>query len=135
MRPRYLLLIFLYCGFIFWLSSQSRIPDPILYFPGKDKVAHLALYTGLGFLISWGRLRSRPDAGWATLYLVPVLFVGLYGLSDEIHQRYVSNRNFDLFDLAADVVGGLLAQVILYMTVIRRARNSGREETVCEIRG
>lgn len=92
-----------YAALIFALSSISKVPS----LPGgmSDKTAHILLYSGFGFLVARALAgRRRRAALW--LMGVTLLVVGLYGLSDETHQLFVPHREFDLRDLAADVVGG-----------------------------
>ncbi len=81
--------------------------------PGVDKVAHAILYGGLTLCFSWGLKRSNTDVRYWVQCFVPVIFAMLYGLSDEIHQLFVPKRNFDWWDWCADIVGAILAQVIL----------------------
>ena len=117
LKLRYWIAIALYCGGIFWLSSQSDPPIPkknIFSFPGADKVAHGLLYAGLGALVSVGIRRSNnPVKSWMQWY-VPVGFAILYGLSDEVHQLFVPDREFEWLDLVADGTGATLAQLCLY---------------------
>jgi VanZ family protein len=93
-----------YAALIFALSSVSNVPP----LPGgmSDKTGHVLLYSGFGFLVAraLGAGRSQPRTIW--LVLGTILVVGLYGLSDETHQLFVPNRQFDLHDLAADLAGG-----------------------------
>jgi VanZ family protein len=109
--------VLLYCALIFGLSSISNVPS----LPGgmSDKLAHALLYSGLGFLV------ARALAGGARPLTVPVLLVVLvfgavYGLSDEAHQLFVPNRQFDLRDLAADVLGAGLGAAALWLWGILR---------------
>jgi len=105
--------VVLYGILIFSLSSASNLPDLPKGF--TDKVAHLLLYCGLGFLLARalaGGLGQRVPA-W-----VPPLVVLLsvaYGVSDEVHQFFVPNRQFDLLDLAADAAGAALGAGALWL--------------------
>ena len=109
MKPRYYVAIAAYCTLIFWLSHQSS-PVPIpMRFPGEDKIAHMVLYGGLAALIAIGLHRApRSHPAWV-LRFGPVLFAGLYGLSDEIHQAFVPLRTASMLDLVADIAGAALA--------------------------
>jgi len=42
-----------------------------------------------------------------------LLFTIIYGATDEIHQYFVPNRDSDVFDWLADVVGALVGYLIL----------------------
>ena len=83
------------------MSAQSRIEETApswLDFSGADKIAHMTIYAGLALLVSWSIRQSndnpRPWAQW----VIPVLFAVFYGITDEIHQFYVPNREMDGLD-------------------------------------
>jgi VanZ family protein len=109
---------------IFALSSlpASRVPGG--WPPGTDKVVHGLVYALLGGLVA--RSRGLRSPGWSSLRLVvwSTLFTAAYGLSDEIHQRFVPGRRFELLDLAADGVGGLVGALLMALALRRRGRGS-----------
>lgn len=110
MRLPWVLITAAYCAAIFWLSSAPRDPLPQYRFPGRDKVAHAVVYGGLAAVVSQGlRRRGRPVAP-AAQFWVPVVFAGLYGLSDELHQHFVPGRSADAVDLLVDVAAALIVQ-------------------------
>jgi VanZ family protein len=92
-----------YCVLIFMLSSSSDLPS----LPGglSDKIAHMLLYSGLGFLVARAVAGGvgRPLPGW-TVALAVVASLA-YGFTDETHQLFVPRRQFDPLDLAADGIG------------------------------
>lgn len=92
-----------YCAFIFYLSSQSNISGPS-WIP--DKVAHLALYSGLGWLT------ARCSAGYGSsrikVWISAWAFCLIYGISDEFHQYFVPGRTAEVGDVIADMLGGLV---------------------------
>ena len=92
---------------IFWLSSRSHLPGPDL-FQGQDKIAHMAAFGILGFLLirSFARGERRRSLGAG---LLVILAVAAYGGLDEFHQMYVPGRDASLWDLAADITGGVLS--------------------------
>jgi len=108
--PR-LLALFLYCGFIFWLSDQSKLPTPNL-FENEDKLHHFLAY-GLMGVFAW-----RAFSQWCTnrklLILATVGFCSLYGVTDEWHQVYVVGRTPSWLDWLADTIGSLLAALACY---------------------
>lgn len=107
-RPYYIATL-LYCALIFWLSNQSHPPVPEMRFPGEDKVAHMVLYGGLASILSVGLRRSRrPNAPWVMRF-GPILFAAVYGATDEVHQIFIAERTFSVFDWVADIVGATLA--------------------------
>ena len=116
MKPAYLCATLLYCVAIFALSSRSSVPDTgwnLLDIPGFDKLAHALLYAGLAGLVSTGIRRSDPRVLNTVQFWLPIVFATAYGLSDEIHQYFVPNRTFDLFDIVADATGATMVQIYL----------------------
>ena len=90
------------------LFLLSSIPgsSPLLW-RSFNLTAHALAYGVLGALVlhalAGGRLRGitvRHAAG-------AVIVAGLYGVSDELHQRFVPGRTAELLDLSADVGGAL----------------------------
>ena len=102
-----------YCAFIFALSSMSDVPQ--LPTGLSDKTGHMVLYSGLGFLVAraLGGGRSRRVTPW--LALGTLLFVAIFGLSDEAHQLFVPDRDFDLADVGADLVGAACGTAALWL--------------------
>ncbi|MDD4916070.1 MAG: VanZ family protein [Methylococcales bacterium] len=104
-RLNYLMLV-LYCGLIYWLSDQHKLPSPHL-FDNEDKLQHFLAYLLMGAL-AW-----QAFAHWRLprirLFMLSVAFCGLYGWSDEWHQSFVAGRHSGFADWLADFLGGLLA--------------------------
>jgi VanZ family protein len=92
---------------IFWSSSQSVLPS----LPGRpsDKLLHFAAYAVLSLLVVWAGTRGRWRRTTGRVVLLATLICAAYGYSDEVHQRFVPDRQYDLRDLAADVLGGMTA--------------------------
>jgi len=108
-----LLLAITWAAWIWYLSSQSALPIPLL-FPLQDKLMHLVAYGILGFLLMGSRqwtAPSFPTASWLGVCAV----CGLYGVVDEFHQSFVPGRDADVFDVCADVSGALLGTWLLVM--------------------
>ena len=124
----YTAFILLYCSGIFWASAH---PDPVpmeMPFPGADKIVHAVVYGGLAAAVSVGLRRSGRSRPPRVQFWAPVVFAGLYGFSDEVHQLFVPLRNFDVFDIAADLAGALLVQIPLCW-IWRRAGVLATQET------
>lgn len=99
----------LWAAGIFSLSCISLPPKPPL-FPGVDKIAHAALYSGLALLLFRAFLRDRGfslrrAAAWS------FVLASLYGISDEFHQNFTPNRSVELLDWVSDTVGAAVAFV------------------------
>jgi len=119
----------------FSASNTSRIIGPLLrwLFPNISeeqltlahsiarKVAHFAEYAILAWLAARAfRTSSRPSLSrrW---FLVSLLLVVVYSLSDEYHQSFVPTRTGSIYDSLIDISGGLTA-LLLYALWRRRAR-------------
>lgn len=105
-----------YAAFVFYLSSLSHPHVPT--FPFSDKVYHVILYGGWGFLVSFAAWSaSFPwKERWRKVLVVAALAAAAYGMTDEIHQLFVPARTFDLFDLLADLIGGFLGGCFYLLT-------------------
>jgi VanZ family protein len=89
-----------------------------------DKVVHFTEYAVLAALIVGAACRQpRTSIRLAAIVLLAIVLASLYGVTDEIHQRYVHGRDPDWRDWTADVLGsatGALAAAIL----LRRRRDA-----------
>ncbi|MDI6791269.1 MAG: VanZ family protein [bacterium] len=107
---RYWLPVYLWAGFIFYLSSLSVVPGPSLDIPGLDKAAHLVEYTILAILLARA-LKNSDSKGlsnnWGSLTIVIAI---LYGITDETHQYFVPLRESDVYDLLFDSLGAVIGQ-------------------------
>jgi len=130
MRYLWTVLLIVYCGFIYYLSDQSRwiVPVPDL-FDMQDKLIHASAYAVMAFLFwqagkAW--MTYRGEKQWGLLALICVLFCALYGLSDEWHQSFVPGRDASFFDWIADALGALLLTIMLKKRefTLLRATNS-----------
>ena len=96
------------CLAIFVFSS---FPSPSLgpVFPLKDKLLHMAVYGTLAALfarayqITWPK-RLNP----LSLMVISAGFATFYGLSDELHQHFVTSRHADTLDGLANLLGSLI---------------------------
>jgi len=130
MRYLWTVLLIVYCGFIYYLSDQSRwiVPVPDL-FDMQDKLIHASAYAVMAFLFwqagkAW--MTYCGEKQWGLLALICVLFCALYGLSDEWHQSFVPGRDASFFDWIADALGALLLTIMLKKRefTLLRATNS-----------
>jgi VanZ family protein len=94
-----------YCAGIFYLSSLSMPPAPLDVFP--DKLGHIILYGGLGFLVA-RYLRIGHGLGGLAIGALAAIFCLVYGATDEFHQYFVEGRNAEIGDVVADFFGGIL---------------------------
>jgi VanZ family protein len=106
--------VFLYCSFIFWLSSRPSLlwlnigggaSLESIYGPSLCALMkHFVEYLILGLLTQRACTRAQPS----------FLFAGLYGVSDEVHQFFVPMRHLSAIDVLADVTGAFMGVVIWY---------------------
>jgi len=106
---------FLYCALVFLASAQPSVQVT------HDKMAHFAAYSLMAFLFAraWASRGSAPWSVWLFAFLISTF----YGVSDEIHQRFVPGRNSSLDDVLADatgaLIGGLAYVVLAYLPKLR----------------
>lgn len=98
---RYLPLL-IWCGVIFFFSNQPKTinigPNYWTDFAAK-KTAHLIEYGILAILSYRALNKSKISA---------LIFVILYGLSDEFHQSFIPGREPRIRDVAIDFIGGFI---------------------------
>ena len=107
-------------------SEQQKLIEGMEFF--VRKTAHFCAYALLGFLIAMGLREKKPLVKGA----LTLGFVAVYAISDELHQRFVSDRNGNILDVLLDSTGGLfgaLCAIILWIIIVRltakRRGNSG----------
>lgn len=102
---------------IFFLSSQSRLPDLTGGWPEiQDIAGHFLAYGVLALLWRW----ALAGAGVAQPGLWAFLWAVLYGLSDEFHQSFVPGRHPDILDIMVDASGAATALVCWQRYLSRR---------------
>jgi hypothetical protein len=94
-------------GGISVLSGSAGVQTGDLSFTGMDKLGHLVVFGLLG--IAWLRALRPERVPAAGRFAVAVLLTGVFGLLDELHQFHNPDRSFEWGDLAADVLGAVLA--------------------------
>lgn len=96
-----------WCIFIFTVSSipQTKIPNLLNY---SDKIVH----AGVFFILCWLAHVAMFFQPFVFIkkraLLFALLFVILFGISDEFHQMFTPGRTSEIWDLIADTAGGLL---------------------------
>lgn len=107
----YWLPVVIYAGLIFFFSSLPygfKGPKSVYF----DKLLHLAEYFIFGILLSRAFIKSLSQFSVIKCYLFVVVIACLYGISDEIHQLFVEGREFSIYDIFADTIGGSLGALI-----------------------
>lgn len=110
---RYQAPFLLACVSIFALSSFSfatEVPLPAWY----DKVLHAIVFGILAVLAYRAFLhQSSVRALAAHPAAMAIIFATIYGALDEYHQSFVPGRTMDAWDVAADVLGAIVATMII----------------------
>jgi len=92
------------------LSSFPSLRTPKIDTVSLDKLAHLFEYFVLTILIRLS-LAEKKKSGFLKIIIAVILLVPI---SDEAHQLLIPGREFSLLDVAADIIGILLANCLLY---------------------
>ena len=110
----------LWAGTLYYLSDQPGL-DIAPLFDHQDKVMHVVAYALLGIFCMGALQKStagyRPVQLWAVTALT-----GVYGLLDEYHQSFIPGRFSSLGDVIADLAGGFLGALFIYLLARRLAR-------------
>jgi VanZ family protein len=112
--------VVVWAALIFTLSSFHSLPHPPRV---SDKHAHVGFYAVLSALL----VRALAGAAWSGITtrvaLAAFALATLYGVSDELHQRFVPGREASAADLFADSVGAAMAAGALRAWAIIRPRS------------
>lgn len=73
------------------------------------KIVHIIEY-GILYLLVWHAITNTTDYNKIETFALALMITVLYGLTDEFHQIFVVGRTSRFMDVAADGVGGLLAE-------------------------
>jgi len=118
----------LWMALIYWLSSQSSLPEPGEKVGLSDDLvngsAH-ALAFAMLTLLAWRAFGAResflPKGIVSSPGLSAGVFSALYGVSDEFHQWFVPGRDADIKDWLTDVAGIMLIIMLVRWWQVRRA--------------
>ena len=96
--------VLFYGSIIVYLSSQSYPSQhlPSFLFSMSDKLLHGLEYGMLGILLYRAFYQTIGSIGSMSLAIICAV---AFGISDEIHQWFVPNRQADIWDLLADTLG------------------------------
>lgn len=79
-------------------------------------LAHFSLYFLLGlFLISAMIMSFGHKKSFVYLFVLTMILILMYALSDEYHQSFIPGRSAQFIDIAVDFSGGLLSNGIVYL--------------------
>jgi VanZ family protein len=93
---------------------------------GTDKLVHVAIFFILGWLSHRAFTHQSSElVSKMSLYLTLVVTI-LYGFSDEFHQLFVPGRTANMYDMAADALGGFLFIAVFLAVQLLRKNASQR---------
>jgi VanZ family protein len=114
------------CAFIFWQSSFPGIISQPL-FPYDDKVMHFGVYALLALLVARAVQKENPMWSPGKIKIIAILFVSVFGLSDELHQAFVPARFASVLDFLADCAGAV-AGCLFYINFVLKKNTRGRNQ-------
>jgi VanZ family protein len=86
--------------------------------PNLDKYVHIILFGGFVYL--WSSFyASKKDRNFNLnkRFFICLLIACLYGVATEFMQKYfIPNRDYDIYDIAADSTGAFIAYIIVLLT-------------------
>jgi VanZ family protein len=96
---------------IFWLSAQPGLDSGLGVVDDVGrKLVHVAVYCALTLLWFWA---LRPALPMRRALLAAALISLLYAASDEYHQSFVEDRDGRPLDVLIDLVGIVIASLLL----------------------
>ncbi len=121
---RYHLPAILYAAAILSVSCIPNLKTPEIRFLTKDKVAHFLEYAIFAFLTfrSFAHLGGHKRTG--TVALLTILLLAGFAALDELLQGLIPGRHSDILDCVADLTGGSLVVIMIWLVRRRQARTS-----------
>jgi len=108
---KYWLPLYVYGAVIFYMSGIPK-PLPPVSIPYFDKFLHIIEYSIFGFLAARAFKYSPRNIFHENFKILAILAAILYGFSDEVHQLFVPMRQFSIFDIIADAIGGTIGALM-----------------------
>jgi VanZ family protein len=111
--------------FILLALPGSMLPNEKHFtVPQLDKFVHIILFGNFVFLWSFYFTSKRTTENLNGKYLRLALVASFYGFAMEVIQKYfIPNRDFDIYDIASDVLGAFIGYVLARM-ILQRLVNS-----------
>jgi VanZ family protein len=86
--------------------------------PQLDKMVHIILFGSFVFLWSFYYSTKESKEIQMGKYLRITIIACLYGFTMEVIQKYfIPNRDFDIYDIAADVAGAIAGYIVVKLVV------------------
>jgi VanZ family protein len=104
--------------FLLMIMPPNRIPNQGLFgIKHLDKVVHICLFGGFVWLWFMSRINSQKTSDKKGILARIFLISTLYGIAMEFVQYFFTDRDFDIWDIAADIIGAAIAWVLLSLFV------------------
>ncbi len=118
-----------YCVFIYIQSSYPS-PERLPSFDYSDKLLHFGAYAVMGILFyrAYHTLSFRNNI--QLLVMLSMISASLYGISDEIHQSFVPERQGSFSDVIADIIGGICGVYVYNRWIAAKKIETGRQDSV-----
>ena len=123
----YWLPLIVYCLFIF-IQSDYPSPESLPSFAFSDKLLHFAAYAIMGVLFYRAYQTLPLQNNIQLLMLFSMISASLYGISDEIHQSFIPDRDGSFSDAIADALGAVCGVYLYNMWMM--ARENRRQRSV-----
>jgi VanZ family protein len=93
----------------------------------SDKSAHALAYAVLGASLVRALASGRAEKLTSGRLVAAIVLTSLYGVSDELHQRFVPGRTPDWLDVLADAAGAVAGVLAMAgaMRMLDRLRRRG----------
>lgn len=108
--------VVLWSAIILIFSSWPHLQVPKIKWENEDKFYHFAEFFIWGIIFLWRASKLnllKPGANPLTEKIFLALLIGIiFAFIDEYHQKWVPGRDFDRYDLFADMAGLALSSLI-----------------------
>lgn len=118
-------LVWTFIIFILLVLPGNMLPNENhLTIPNLDKLIHMILFGSFVFLWSFYFAAKDPKNVKSGKRFLRILVIAcLYGIAMEFIQKYlIPNRDFDLYDIVADITGAVAGYFIVRKMVSRLER-------------
>jgi VanZ family protein len=103
------------------LPGKMLPEEDHLSIPQLDKFVHMILFGCFVLLWSYySATKKEPGNQRNSRFILILIIACIYGAGMEFIQKYfIPNRDFDVFDIAADVTGAVIGYIIVRFTADR----------------
>lgn len=108
--------------FILMAIPGKMLPsEGTTYIPNLDKLVHITLFGGFVYIwSSYYAAKKNKKYNLNKRFTGFLILACLYGVATELMQKYfIPNRDYDIYDIAADATGAIIGYIIVRLTVSR----------------